>query len=141
MCSKHPWIKLIEFSKNFPYSLLGKLIKNKNSFSSRRMWYIKKDVLQCTYYNPKNEILVEILFSRMSDSYMFCSARKKSPEPPPPTPTPRTVTFVIRNTKKLCWIISHRKWATTYHCRHKNNCFLKAHVSDLDALSSILKSI
>ena len=38
------------------------------------------------------------------------------------TPSPaRTVTFVIRNIKKLCWIRIHRKWATTYYCRHKNN--------------------
>ena len=49
-------MKLIEFSNDFPSFLSDKLIKDKNSFSSRRVLYIL-DVKQCTYVNPTNEIL------------------------------------------------------------------------------------
>ena len=108
-------MKLIEFSNNFPSNLLDKLIKNKTSFSSRRVLYIKIDVLQCTYDNPTNKILVQILFSPMSDSYIFFSLKKKPLEKRP------TMAFIIPNTRKLCWILSHRKWATTFHCSLKNN--------------------
>ena len=112
-------MKLIEFSNNFPSNLLDKLIKNKTSFSSRRVLYIQIDVLQCTYDNPTNKILVQILFSPMSDSYIFFSLKEKPLEKKP------TMTFIIPNTRKLCWILSHRKWTTTFHCRHKNNDILE----------------
>ena len=51
-------MKLSEFSNNFPFNLLDKLIKNKNRFSPGRVWYIKIDMLQCTYDKSTNEILV-----------------------------------------------------------------------------------
>ena len=130
-------MKSVEFSNNFPSNLLDKLIKNKNSFSSRRVWYIKIDVLQCTYDNHTNEILVLILFSWISNSYIFCSVREKKLGK-----KTQTVIFVIRNTRKLCWIESHRKCATTFHCRHKNNDYNNKGIKDISSKFTILcKSI
>ena len=62
-------MKLIEFSNNFPSNLLDKLIKKKNNISSTRLWYIKKDVLQCTYDIPTNEILVYNLGHNILELY------------------------------------------------------------------------